>query len=535
MPPVQTQVIALDAPIGGWDAFNSLDNMPPDNAVILDNLIPGAGTVDTREGFFTYGDTQSGLPVETVASLDTSSDSLLLVASGGGIWDMTDSEVGAVASAISELHPVGTFLNSRWQTSNFRRQDEEGIMILCNGVDDTQILEPPYTVLAPGTYTKDNGGGGQDPIPSNFIGVVIYKGRAYYWYDDDDSLWYAQAGSYQGEMGQFPLGNVAQHGGKIVLATTWTQQDSGDGKDDFLVIVFSTGEILIYQGDDPQTVGFFEMVGRYLTGEPLSIRGSAKYGADTILMTKDGYIALSTIVQQGRVSDVPAFSRLISGAIQERTKTRYNFYGWDCRLFPKDGLFVFNVPLSNETFEQHVMNTLTMRWCRFKDINVLSLEVHNDRLFGGTTDGRVLAISEGTSDDGSEIEFTALPAFNYLGDPGNHKHITAAQVLSTHSNPELIELTGYADFNFPNLPALSTPVVKESAVWSINPAVPPQLLGSFWDEDYWSVQAQSITSKGWQNVSAFGYAVSVLVRFNKVNEGVSWRSTTVRFYYAGAQ
>ena len=638
--PLRSRAISLDAPIDGWNAFDSMDNMPPTAAVVLDNMIPAAGTVNTRKGRIEFGDTLTGQPVETVASLDTSSESKLIVASGGGVWEMNDSPAQVGSQVINEIAPEGTFGLSRWQTSNFRSADEEGVLIMCNGQDDTQFLKTPYTSLTPmqptdgtlpftwkwtriadsnstlpaagqwnmdtlnetlrinwidntltenrqmdlrmgersvirleddliadnwievevtgdytefGDYTEypivvtDSGLGtptvgevqavtGQGGVlEADFIGVCLYKGRAYYWYDEDDSLYYAQAGAYTGELQRFPLGAIAQKGGKIVLVDTWTQQDSGDGKDDFLVVVFSTGEILLYQGDDPETIGFFEMVGRYLTAEPLSIRGSAQYGSDLILMTKDGYIALSTLVQQGRISDVPAFSRLIHSAIVQRTLGRSSLFGWDCRLFPKQGLFVFNVPLSETTFEQHVMNTVTQRWCRFTDLNVNCLEVHNERLFGGTHDGRVLALLETTADEGAPIEFTALPAFNYLGDAGNHKFITAAQIISTHQQPWNISITGFADFRWsvPKIPFI--PVDREIGIWSINPPLPPAELGSFWDEDYWGVGDAPFTTEGWQNVSAFGYAVSILVQFKKLDESVEWRSTGLRYHQAGAQ
>ena len=507
----QSQAISIDAPWGGWNAIDSLDNMPPTDAVILDNLIPGAGTVDTRLGTVEFADTGTGEPVETVASLDTDSDIKLLAASDGGIWDVT-------SGTASELHAASTYTNDRWQVSNFRKADEEGILIMCNGEDTVQIFADPWSALTNATFTGDT-------PATDFIGVEVFKGRAYYWADDDDSFYYAAAGAYQGAMSRFPLGAFVQRGGKIIMMTTWTQQDSGDGKDDFLVIIMSSGEILVYQGDDPGGVGFFETVGRYKTAEPLSVRGRDKYGSDTIIMTKDGYIALSTIVQKGRISDVPAFSRLIHGAVTERTRTRGDLYGWDCVLFPKQGLFVFNVPLSGETFEQHVLNTVTQRWCRFRDINVNCLEIHNERLFGGADDGTVIAMLEGTSDLGVQIEFTGLPAFNYLGDAGNHKHITAAQILSTHTNPSLIEVSGYADFTFPVLSALTQLDELDICTWDT----------STWDTDYWAVEGNIITTKGWQNVSAFGYAVSVLVQFAKINESMSWRSTGIRFNSAGAQ
>jgi hypothetical protein len=176
-----------------------------------------------------------------------------------------------------------------------------------------------------------------------------------------------------------------------------------------------------------------------------------------------------------------------------------------------------------------------MRWCRFKGFNVQCLEIHNERLFGGAPDGKVYALLETTSDNGGPIDFTCLYAFNYLGMPGNNKHMSAAQVLTTHSAPEYIELTGYADFDVPVLTPLKLPSGASVGSWSIPPATPAQSLGSYWDEDYWGRGGDAFTYKGWQNVSAFGYSVSLLVRFAKLNERVSWRSTTIRFNGAGSQ
>jgi hypothetical protein len=525
--PNPSQAVSIDAPIGGWNAFDSLDNMPANCAVILDNLIPRAGTVDTRGGQVEYMDLGTDLPVETVASVNLDFSTYLLAASDGGVWVMPKDALFPVNIAAQ-----GTFTNNRWQHSNFRKADEEGILILTNGVDPVQIYGSPYGSLTPAVFDFL----AETPPATSFIGSLQFKGRMYYWANGDDEFWFTQAGSYQGEVKPFNLGVVARKGGFIKLMTAWTQQDSGDGKDDFLVIVMSTGEVIVYQGDDPESLGFFEMVGKYTTAEPLSIRGTDQYGADTILMTKDGYIALSTIVQQGRVSDVPAFSRLISTAITDKTRFNSGFYGWDCKLYSKQSLFVFNVPLSEggDTFQQHVLNTVTMKWCRFTSMNVNCFDVHQDRLFGGTSDGLVVGMSESTSDLGAAIEFLALPAFNYFEQPGYHKFLSACQIISTHANPEIIELTGFSDFNFIVPPPLTTPPLKGSAAWSIEPALPPEALGSFWDEDYWGTN-NVVTTKGWQNVSAFGYAVSVMVRFNKINEGVVWRSTGIRFNLAGAQ
>ena len=535
-------VISLDAPTEGWNAFDSMDNMPPTAAVILNNFIPGAGRVDTRKGHIIYADLETGEPVDTLASYNPSTDTAkLLAASAGGIWELTDPPaaykadlVGQQAIAIDELKPIGTYANSQWQFANFQKADEIGIMTFCNGVDTTQIYN--------GTTIIDINITGTDPVlelDPTFIGCLTFKGRMYYWLPEDNAFYYAQAGSYQGELQRFDLGTFVQQGGFITTVFSWTQQDAGHGRDDFIVFVFSTGEVLVYQGDDPQTAGYWEQVGRYRTAEPLSIRGYVNYGADAILMTKDGYVSMASVIQEGRTSDVPAFSRLIHEAVIERTRYSLNIYGWDVVLFQREGLLLFNIPLSETTYEQHVMNTVTMRWCRFNSLDTRCLEVHEERLFGGSPDGKVLALLETTADNDRPITFDCLYAFNYLSDPGYRKHVTAAQILSTHSNPQEINVSAWADYNVPYLSPIDLPSAITSATWSPTPPDPPPapqpLAGSFWDTDYWSGEGVPFTSKGWQNVSALGYAVALLVRFAKINESVIWRSTGVRFHQIGAQ
>ena len=123
--------------------------------------------------------------------------------------------------------------------------------------------------------------------------------------------------------------------------------------------------------------------------------------------------------------------------------------------------------------------------------------------------------------------------------------MTACQILSTHSNPNEINVSGWADYNIPNLTPIPQPDALESGTWSINndvnpggaypPATPPVSQGSFWDEAYWGEATTAVTSKGWQNISAAGFAVALLVRFSKVNEPVIWRSTNLRYHNMGAQ
>ena len=531
------QTTSIDASVGGWNAFDSLDNMPPDCAIILDNLIPGAGTCEGRGGHTLYVDLLTGEPVETVYNFHTRlGDEIIVAASAGGVWEIADQTAPSAqayqqSGLATNIAAPGTFSNDRWQCSNFKPLGtEEGKLIMSNGEDITQIYDgAALTAIVTAGSAPELGN-------ADFIGNLVFKGRVYYWKDKDNSFWYSQAGSYQGELKQFAMGHLVQKGGYLVQVVSWTQQDSGDGKDDFIVFVFDTGEILVYQGDDPESVGYWEQVGRYQTSEPMSVRGEAGYGADHIIMTKDGYISLATIIQQGRTSDVPAFSRLIHGAVTERTASRGHLYGWECILYPKQGLFIFNVPLSDDTFEQHVMNTITQRWCRFKALNFVTMTINNERLYGGARDGTVHTLLEVTSDNGQPIQYAAMPAFTYFGDQGNQKHLTAVNFFSTYQYPGRVNITGYADFDLPGtIGEVEIPAIYSPSSWAIDPPAPPSVIGSFWDEDYWSGDNTPYTTKGWQNVSAYGFAVTVLIRFAEGSDKPIWRSLAYRFHSTGAQ
>jgi hypothetical protein len=163
------------------------------------------------------------------------------------------------------------------------------------------------------------------------------------------------------------------------------------------------------------------------------------------------------------------------------------------------------------------------------------MAVHKERLFAGTRDGKVVALFESTSDRGQAIEFDCLYAFSYLGESGSQKHITAAQVMTTHPAPVKIQLSGFSDFRVPELVPVPNPVAYISSTWASPPAAPPSVDGSFWDQDFWSGEGVPFTSKGWQNVSAYGFSVALLVRFAQLSETIIWRSTNLRFHVCGTQ
>jgi hypothetical protein len=504
-------VISIDAPVGGLNAFDSVDAMPPTDAVILDNWVPRSGYVESRPGYKIYSENLGG-PVESLMTYKGKTGSELLAAANTKIFNVT-----------SGLLPVelGTgFANDRWQHFHINN-----FMILCNGQDipkktdgtslsdlNLQLWDPTGEVFNP------------FPNPGEIVGGINFKGRAYYWKTFSQSFFYAQPGGFDNELFEFPLTSVVQTGGYIQTMFTWTR-DAGVGPDDILGIIFSTGEILLYQGDDPGNIGFFEQIGRFEIPDPLGRRCTVKFGSDVIIMTKNGYINLTSVLKEDQVSDYPAFSRKIARLVEEAGNKYGALFGHEA-ILTDYGYLLFNVPVTTEKSIQYVRNASTGAWCRFTEIPALTWETFNDTPYFGSTDGFV-RVSGGYVDDDEPIRMDALPAYHYLDDPGVQKQIVAAQVLSTFPEPKLIQVTGWGNFVLPRFVATVAPggATKET-FW--NEAI--------WNVDFWNRTGGLFTDTtlGWQNVHAFGYAVTVSVQMAIQSQAVVWRSTGIRYRLAGA-
>ena len=431
-----------------------------------------------------------------------------------------NSKIYNVTSGLLPVELTTGMTNDRWQ--HFHIND---FLVMANGADapkktdGTSIADLVLQLWNPTTEVFD-----PFPNPEEIIGGINFKGRAYYWKAREQSFYYAQPGGLEGELYEFPLTSIVQTGGHVQVLFTWTQ-DAGVGPDDILGVLFSTGEILLYQGDDPGNVGFFEQIGRFEIPDPLGRRCWIKFGSDVIIITKNGYVNLTSVLKEEEASDFPAFSRKIARLVFEVGSRYGSLFGHEA-ILTDYGFLTFNVPVSTEKSIQYIRNASTGAWSRFTDVPALCWETFNDTPYFGSADGFV-RVSGGFADDEDPIRLDALPAYHYLDDAGVQKQIVAAQVLSTHPEPKLVELIGWGNFVLPRFVNVTAPGgATEDTLW--NEAV--------WNVDFWNRQGGLFTdtTKGWQNVHAFGYAVTVSVQMAIQSQNVIWRSTGLRYRMAGA-
>lgn len=372
------------------------------------------------------------------------------------------------------------------------------------------------------------------PNATLFIGVVNFKGRAFYWEKNSQNVWYCNAGAFQGAFHRLSFANFTQRGGYIVQVITWTR-DSGDGVDDYCAFIFSTGETLIYQGDDPSDSLRWSMVGRYQIGAPLGTRSHIRYASTEILLTDDGFVGLDEAIQNARTEIVNTFGGKIVRAAKEAAKKYRTFFGWQAIYYPAGNLFIANIPIASDQFQQYVKNTNTGAWTRFTGWPARCFAIYADRLYFGTKDGRVVLAdtrpSDGYrqtfSDDGSAIEYGALPAYQKFGSPGLKTQLTAARVVTNVFDPRALSLNAFSDYRVKPLPPIQDPQEFAQGQWNVSP----------WNTDAWASEnndpASMYAHPSFRPVQAFGFAIALSVRYRSSVQNVSWFSTTFVYKQAG--
>jgi len=495
---------SIPAPVGGWNAVDAYENMPQTDAISLQNMIPQETCVEDRKGCETI--ISSFLSIETIASYYSETDNQLLVA---GRDDATNDRIWLIdidAGTKSDKLGADATVNN-WQTLNMNN-----LLIWVNGQDDPLTWDG--TTLA--TYALT----GTGFTKANMDGVINYKGRAYYWDEGKNSFWYCAAGAHAGTVTEFAIDFVTQEGGGITEICTWTR-DSGAGMDDLFVVLLNTGETLIYSGDDPGASNWTN-IGRFKLGAPITIRGSTNLASDRIIITQDGYINLSTALQQARLSKNNNVGEKIINAVKRNIKDYQDNFGWEIGFFPSQSLLIVNVPISATKSRQHVMNTNTGGWCLFDGWDALTFKEHDNQVYFGTSDGKLKRAFTGYNDDGDPIQGKCIPAFNNLGSPTHRKLLTLCTVVTNHSYPDYISVDSYAEFNLSGSSTLRLPPENTSANWD-----EPD-----WDEVYWDEDnnEDNIGIKAFQIPTfIYGYSIGIKVRHQSATQSIKYYSFKLKF------
>ena len=476
--------ITVPAPTGGWNTRDDPTNMPVNDAAELINMIPRQGFCEMRGGYESHSTGVGSGNVDLVTEYYNGSTRVLLSASPTNIYNSTAA--GAATSLGSG------FSNGRWDVATFN-----GIMGFVNGADTPQQFDG--TTLSTLTIT------GSGLTSSTLVGVHIFKSRSYFWEADNQSFWYSATNALGGTLTEFQLGRIAKKGGKLLRMASWTV-DGGSGPDDYAVFIMDSGEVIVYQGDDPGSALYWGIVGVYNIGEIASDRAVVPFGGEILAVGESDILTMPSAFN----TPTPPASKL-SGAISDAIFNYGGNPGWEVFIYPNVNLAIINVPvsLSPDAFDQYVLNTENLAGCRFTGIPSRTWGLYNNNAYFGGSDGVVYKFNTVTNDAGSDISVTARTAWSDIGAPENKQFTTIRPVFSSSSSLEVDIGIGY-DFLDATLSSPSS-TVSGGTAWG-------SPWGSSWGTPYVQVSV-------WRLITGEGSAVSVQMRYSRTGDSPKWYKT----------
>lgn len=492
------------APVGGWNARDSIAQMSALDAVQLDNWFPDTTQVKVRPGRVEVAELPGGNEIKTLLGVSKADGNYRrFAASENGIFDITPG--GSI------LAPVEVVSTAFWESVQI---NVGGISYLWCCAGDGANKVRLYNSTANTWLAMD---GATVPaltgIPSTDVtNVGMWKYRLILCERNSLKFYYGPLNSVGGAFSAFDLGSVFKKGGHLVATANWTV-DAGDGVDDRFVAISSEGEVALYQGTDPSSANTFSLVGVYNVGKPIGKRCFLQLAGDLGVLTEQGLWPLSRALQSATVDKRLALTDKIQAAFNSHYKLFGNTFGWQPVLLPKGPALLVNVPLSDVYSYQFVMNLITGAWCKFTEWDAACMTVLDGKLYFAIGN-MVWEGWVGTTDDGQAITATAAQAYSYGPTRKRAKKVKMVRPILQVTSPVNVAVAMNSDF-------------AEPLTMSPDPSVPT--VGSLWDsaifdESTWD--GLTFSQRGWKNVNhspsrAFSLQLAVAVQ----NITVAWSQT----------
>ena len=462
---------SVPAPVGGWNARDSLAAMKPTDAVSLENWFPRTTYCEIRGGWDDHATGMTGTGKTLMVYNAMTGTSAMFATTNSGTYNV--SSAGAVgASVLARTNGKHQWTMFGDGTSNW--------LIAANGVDKIAYYDGTTWTAVDGATTPALTG----VTTTDLIQPLVFKGRLMFIQKNSLSFWYLAAGAAGGALSEFDLSGEFRRGGFLMAIGSWSR-DAGDGQDDVFVAVSSEGEVVVYQGNNPSAAASWAKIGTFFVGKPIGRRCLCQFGGDLIIITENGVFPMSAALQSVNIDYRLALSNKIENSFTDAARSFGAVFGWEATVFPAYSALIVNVPTAEDgEHEQYVMNTITKAWCKFKEWDAETFTIFNKELYFaiGTT---VRKAWTGQADGVDDIIAYGKQAFNYFGSHTQQKRFVLYRPV-LQSNGPLAFLTDIdVDFQEGVIQGIAIYSSFVGAQWDV----------SLWDDALWA--SGQIIQKQW--------------------------------------
>ena len=487
----------VPAPVGGWNTQDAESAMEPHYAVHCENYFPHRGRVISRRGTAEYADLPVDRNVGTLFAHEQGGTDRFYAFTDAALYDVTDPD------SITEV--VGSGITSEY----WRGALANGQAIFVNGED------APIRIDSSGAEVA-HGFSGTGLTVSDLTQVTVHQNRLFFVEKDSTKIWYSALNAVTGALSSYDVGLVNEEGGNVVAVGSLTR-DTGIGVDDLFAIFMSSGHVLIYAGTDPSSANTWSLSGIFQLGRVIGDRSLVKLGGDLIVVTADGYIPLLQFLSTGREQRQLAISDKIAPTVTRDVELFGDEPGWQAVLYPEANWLLFNVPQGGGIYHQHVQNVQTGAWCLFTGMNAASWAIFGDKIYYGTSNGKVVQADTGGKDGDMAVCGLVRTAYNYLQSPYD-KQFRMLRMHIESGSPNSRVSTG-ASVDFDRRPTQLSPAGLSSAgtAWNVGA----------WNSFTWAAGVSR--HRAWRGLALKGSAISLSVASSTSEGQITWYSSDILY------
>jgi hypothetical protein len=485
-------VKSFRAPVRGLVLNENLAGSKPQGAIVLENWTPISRGARMRKGSHLHA-TVGTHPVESMLSYYAGATKKHFAVSNGSIFDVTSVADPEVAPAAD----VSGLSGSYFSYVNFTTSGGP-YMPAVNGVDSLRLYDGSSWATITGVSTPAITG----VTTSTLSHVWVYRNRLFFVQKNTQTAWYLPVDSIGGLARSISLSGIFQKGGHLLFGATWSL-DSGDGIDDKCVFVSDLGEIVVFEGSNPQSSdpADWNLVGRYDGDPPMGARATMSAGGDLLIANTRGLVAVSASIAKdpGAIS-LAAVSRDIEPLWTEVSIDRDSL-PWEIVKWPDRQIAIVSTPVTSDGQQPQcfVINLETGAWALYTGWSTRSLILHDKIAYFGTNDGTIMEAEIGGDDNGMPYYCNVAGSWDHCGSEGVWKEFVSARAVFRASrpfNPKISVSTDY-DQSFGTAPDAASGV--DSSLWD----------EGLWDVALWdSGGAELAVNMQWTSLQASGSVVA---------------------------
>jgi len=301
---------------------------------------------------------------------------------------------------------------------------------------------------------------------ADLVFVTEHKNRLWFVERNTQDAWYLGVGAKGGTATKFSLGNKFARGGYLLGCYKWSV-DGGDGVDDLLVFVSSSGEVAVYAGTDPGNADAWESMGTWFIG-PLgpSRKIAENIGGEMHILSRYGLISMSDLVRglhPGNITGQQSIASKITPILRDDWAVTQDL-GW--AMVPsmaEDGMLVVRDNSSGALVKDassrcYFFSFSSPGWAVWEVPEVVCAVEWEGELYFGDESGNVNvfrghydATDIGGETGGAAFEYGLVTSYQDLGHPGQTKRVHYVKPEFYDESGADPVVTVEVDFNYTSL------------------------------------------------------------------------------------